>query len=155
MPRPQTVRRMPRSRRELRERAASQSPAPPATVPPQVVVQTVPVPTVVPSASSCLYTPYECSVYRYLPQWCSSCKIKAASMTAQMGLPDIRPLFHVPPMCAPVATCGAPVCAMPLQGIVTQPSWCPSSCPSSCVASCAPTCAPTAPVPGTCVYRPS
>lgn len=88
-------RRMPRSRKEMRE--SVQSNPPPPNVPPVVFVQPAPIPVTSPTVGTCLHTPYECSVYRYPPQWCSSCQIRAASLCAQNGYPDVRPLFHAPP----------------------------------------------------------
>lgn len=80
-------RRVPRSRREIRE-GASTTPQPAYAPPPMPAYAPQPV------ISGCLHYPYECSVYRYPPQWCSSCQVRAASICAQSGMPDIRHLFR-------------------------------------------------------------
>jgi hypothetical protein len=90
-------RRIPRSRKEMRESVQS-NPPPPTIPPPVVVLQPPPIP-VASIMGTCLHTPYECSVYRYPPHWCSSCQIRAASLCAQNGYPDVRPLFRAPPPC--------------------------------------------------------
>ena len=81
---PRRERRIPHSRKEMRESHTSHSMPTPL---PNGGVQLLP-------ASACLYAPYECSTYRYAPQWCSSCQVRAASLCAQNGWPDVRPLFH-------------------------------------------------------------
>lgn len=91
-------RRIPRSRKEMRESVQS-NPPPPTIPPPVVVLQPPPIPVASPIMGTCLHTPYECSVYRYPPHWCSSCQIRAASLCAQNGYPDVRPLFRAPPPC--------------------------------------------------------
>lgn len=96
------ARKLPRSRKEIRARAAISSSPVPAE--PPAIVHRTPVAPLPESCSSCLHTPYECSVYRYPPEWCSSCKVKAASMAAQAGLPDMRQLVypsHAFAQCAP------------------------------------------------------
>ena len=140
---PRRRRHVPRSRQELRERAPTQHPAPsacaPSTVPvgvapvaplpfapvlPVAVAPVAPVPIFPAVSSGCLYSPYECSVYRYPPQWCSSCQVRAASMCAQLGQPDIRMVFR--PACTVPATAGA------CQPACHQPAACPTSVATCC-----------------------
>ncbi len=132
---PPTRRRLPRSRREMKstnvnhrrdeDPVHSQSstvlPPPP---PPIIVVQQTPA-----AVSNCLHYPRECSVYRYPPEWCSSCQVRASSICAQNGLPDIRYLFRQPPAyaCAPVyAMNNLYGCPPP------ERTYCPPPPPSAC-----------------------
>ena len=142
-------RRLPRSRQELRERAQTSSspplphplgvaniagtscPCAPPQVPMPIAVAPVVAPIViVPAvAANCLYAPYDCSVYRYPPQWCSWCQVRAASMCAQLGQPDIRMVFR--PACPmPVARFGA------CQPACYQPAACPTSAATTPYAAC-------------------
>ena len=153
---PSRRRRPPRSRQEMRESALSSSTpsAGPAvsspcqtTLPAAVAIAPVVLPPP-PLTTGCLYAPYECSVYRFPPQWCSWCQVRAASMCAQLGQPDIRMVFR--PTCPiPAAALGA--CQPPC----FQPSMCPTSVATACsvpcpMPPCAPTPQPTCPVPQSC-----
>lgn len=135
---PRTARRqrnLPRSRQELRSRSSVSHSAPPAcatcapaTLPVPIPVAPVVAPVLAPivpvvSSSGCLYSPYECSVYRYPPQWCSSCQVRAASMCAQLGQPDIRMVFR--------QACPSPVVSA-YQPACMQQAACPTSIVSSC-----------------------
>ena len=139
-------RRVPRSRKEIRDAArppssaASSLPSQPA---PPVVVVAAPPPH---PLSGCLHSPYECSVYRHPPHWCSSCQVRAASYCAQNGLPDVRHLFHAAPLpaCVEYGACAPPV--------VYRQAACPTtavSCPSV-----SPACAAPAPLPSHCTLPP-
>lgn len=142
---PMKTRRIPRSRREMRESTRPPPPpplphaGPPAPVAPTVLVpvpipQSVPAPTV---SSFCLYAPYECSVYRFPPQWCSMCQVRAASLCAQNGLPDVRMLFHAPALCAPpifrpceTVSRGCPTTNHCLTACPSPPIHPPTACPA-------------------------
>ena len=137
MPRP-VRRKVPRSRRELRESGTPTIPhtvpTPPAIVAPSTAQLPRMAPIVAPivaPTSLCLYTPYECSVYRFPPQWCSMCQVKAASLCAQIGQPDIRMVFN--PCAQPMgASCVAPcyqAAACPTS-VVSYPPVSPAHCPT-------------------------
>ena len=132
-------RRLPRSRKELRESVtpAQHVTTAPTTLPPVVVV----------TGSGCLHSPHECSVYRYPPQWCSSCQVRAASQCAQNGLPDVRPLFRPAPLPCVVEYGGA--CSVPP---IYRPTMCPTSVCSA--PSYVPSCAIPAALPSTCALPP-
>ena len=127
-----TKRRVPRSRKELRERTVEptlQNVASSSSCPTPC---TAPLTPVIANNSHCLYTPFECSVYRYPPQWCSTCQVRAASMCAQLGQPDIRMLFTPRPVCAaPCMSACQPACVRPVMCPTTQIS-CPSVVPLAC-----------------------
>ena len=137
-------RKLPRSRQEMRAHTASTLPTTiPATTIPVVPVATLPLQIAPPPVSNCLYSPYECSVYKHHPSvWCSSCQVRASSMCAQLGYPDIRTLFSPPP-CAytappPCAYTAPPPCAYTAPSGYTCPSACapppcvrPTMCPTS------------------------
>ena len=89
---------IPKSREELRSRGHSQVISPirhkqTDTAEPSICPQSS-------QSSFCLHTPYECSIYRFPPEWCSMCKVRASTICAQNGAPDVRSLFIRPP-CQP------------------------------------------------------
>ena len=107
--------------------------------------------TLPPTASACLHAPLDCSSHRLPAYWCSSCQVRASSLCAQMGLPDVRALFASPPQ---LVACGM------------VPSYAPAPLPAACLvtpslyAGCSP-CAATPSLvaradacPSTCVSAP-
>ena len=169
-----TKRRLPRSRDELRQRSKD-SGAPlyhdprldhaephVAAGAPTYVPHPVPVPVPV-NTSLCLYAPYECSVYRFPPQWCSMCQVKAASQCAQLGVPDVRMLFQPRVACGSTWYLPTSGCAPILPGTCLPTNACisPTSCPIPaqqcpvpagpvCPPSNSPTCPLPSPPPSTC-----
>lgn len=151
---PLSSQRMPKSRRELRERASA--PAAPVVHPP-------PLSSIHGSVhENCLHFPYDCNSYRLPAYWCSACRVRAASTCSQMGLADVSGLFAHPitpcypagcasypqvvtaprPMaCEVYAPCGvavsacAPVVRLPIYGGVcaTAPIARHDACPTSCI----------------------
>ena len=122
--------RPPRSRQEMRAHASAHAPAllPPV---PQAAAPQVPLPVAI--ASNCLYAPFECSVYRNHPSaWCSSCKIRASSMCAQLGYPDVRTLFSPSVYAYPSHVTCAPTCYPPTGQVYACPATHPPACPLAC-----------------------
>lgn len=124
-------RALPRSRDELRKHGGTRVPPP---LPPQLYhnpesTQTVQVFVQAPS-SSCLHTPLECSIYRKPWDWCSSCKVKAASVCAQNGMPNVGHLFQVPAICntVPTACYPRPICPQPPATTCFPPETCSHVC---------------------------
>lgn len=135
-------RRLPRSRKEMREGVAP--PAHPAA--PHFSNFVVHPPHTVPTASfagTCLYAPYVCSAHRYPHQWCSSCQVRAASLYAQHGCPDMQAaLFRAPPCTAHGACCSS--------GIVYTQTMCPTT-----VMTCAPSLLQPCPVTACSILPPA
>lgn len=150
-----TKRRVPASRQALRQaamdgaRPTESNPLPP-----------LPSPRLQPPLSSCLYSPEECSIYNPAPwTWCRFCQIRAASICAQTGHPNLR---HValaahapvacPSSCAPTpchptyGMCPSSFCTVPqFQPTYTVPqigsplyAACPRPDPSACNITCNP-----------------